>query len=626
MIFQLLVMLPASHLPDKKTQVVFWPGQIEAQSLLDIRRAELQAWTTSWNRLVLLLLQELFWWIVLVTPAVTAGALGHEKERGTLLALFGTQLYSSEIVIGKMLGRLSMVILPALAALPLLVLATILGELSPFGVILAVALVVIVMLAVGSASMLTAVWTRRTIDAILACYAALVIFCLGTVLVFPNSPLTDWIDPAGTLEQIVTGVGRWRLTILWPFFILSGVTAACLALAIWRLRPACTRQQEQRAKRWLWAYRRPMGNDPVAWRERHAIGLAPVPWLRLIPAWMGWIGVFTFSGIVAYDAANYSTSHLLATNLENGNLLGAMQSLSRADVGRVEGNLHVMGVVLVLGSSIIIGARCSNCISEEKRRKTWEDLIITPLTRKQIMEGKRRGVLFAAGPPFFAYALPMLGLAAMIGDTGLVIAGIYLVVAGMAMIAAAYIGVSWADSNDGLSWDQAARLQELIDLTAIYAGREPDNHSALRRLAKRHDALVAHSDAAGVLLLRADGQVLEVPRGPDGQVLGVAHGSESRAKPASSYRWLVARVSAARLFPELRVLLPLRPKHADRCLACGGSGLDRYSNTPGKVLCQTCTGLGWVYIAPPTARAHEVDPERTEDVVIRANGVDLPAV
>ncbi len=605
-IFQVLVMLPASQAPEGRP-VVILPYSQEVHSLLEIRRAELLAWTASWNRFALLLLQELFWWIVLVTPAVTAGALGHEKERGTLLAVFGTDVNSSDIVIGNMLGRLFMVILPALTALPFLVLSTILADLSPIGILLAIFLLIAVMLAVGAASMLTSVWTRRTTDAVFACYAALVIFCLGTFLVFPNSPMTDWIDPGSTLEQIVNGVGRWRLTILLPFFILTIVTTVCLTLAIWRLRPACLGQEEKRAKRWLWAYRRPIGNDPVAWRERHAIGLAPVPWLRLMPAWMGWAGVFTFSGIIAYDSANYATSHGLAVGLEHVDAIGAWESLRRADPGRVEGHVHLMGIVLVLGSSIIIGVRCSNSISEEKRRKTWEDLIITPLARKQIMEGKRRGILFAAGPPLVAYALPLLGLAALTGATGILTAGVYLVIAGLSMIAAAYVGISWADSHEGISWDAAARLHELIFANTgtyrpmgTYSNRVPAKEEW--QVAKRHDALPVYSDAAGILLLRADGQVLEVPRGADSKPLCYpwsSDHSEEEPQPANSYRWLVGRVAAARLFPELRVLIPPRPKHADRCSACGGSGLSPGYDWPEKVLCRQCTGLGWIYIAPP---------------------------
>jgi ABC-type transport system involved in multi-copper enzyme maturation permease subunit len=44
--------------------------------------------------------------ILLLTPVCAAGALGYEKEQDTLTALLGTQLQAREIVAGKFLGRL----------------------------------------------------------------------------------------------------------------------------------------------------------------------------------------------------------------------------------------------------------------------------------------------------------------------------------------------------------------------------------------------------------------------------------------------------------------------------------------------------------------------------------------
>src|SRR5262245_36594632 len=68
---------------------------------VEIGRAQsifLTQFATDYLRL--LLLQQLAL-LGLLTPAVTAGALGHEKERDTLPALFGTQLGSAEIVVSK---------------------------------------------------------------------------------------------------------------------------------------------------------------------------------------------------------------------------------------------------------------------------------------------------------------------------------------------------------------------------------------------------------------------------------------------------------------------------------------------------------------------------------------------
>jgi len=586
LVLQLVVLLPSSRfvLP---TNI----EAMEAPSILDIRRQELAVWTVFWGRHALFLLQELFWWIVLITPAVSAGALAHEKEQGTLLALFCTQLRAGEILIGKLLGRVVFVFLPALAALPILVMAAISAEISLVRILLALTLLLVVMLAVAAAAMLAAVWTRRTSDAILACYASIIIVFIGSVVFLPNTPLPAWLDPGGLLEQIITGSGHWLLVFLGQISALGSVGALCLALAVWRLRPACLHQQERRSKRWLWAYRRPIGDDPVAWKERHVIGLAPFPWLHMVPTWMGLLGIFCFSSIVAGDAANFSTGTNLFRNLQAGNLIQAYRSLQGAMPDRVHTHLVIMGIVLVAGSAIIVAVRCGNSISEEKRRKTWEDLVLTPLTLAEIMAGKRRGILAAAIPAWFAYSLPMIALGALAGSGGLLHAAIWVVIGCFAMIAAGFVGIIMTDGNQGLSWDESAVLQQMIWQMISSATLIPKSKNwrpnAEWQLAVQFQALPVHSDAAGILLFRPDGQVIEVARS-DGAL----------AKPADSYRWLLARVSVARRYPELRRLLPLRPKHADNCQECKGSGLLHTLGSPGHSVCRSCSGLGWVYLPP----------------------------
>jgi hypothetical protein len=121
-----------------------------------------------------------------------------------------------------------------------------------------------------------------------------------------------------------------------------------------------------------------------------------------------------------------------------------------------------MGIVLIVVGTILVGIRCGNSISEEKRRKTWEDLVLTPLTIAEIMGGKRRGILVAACSPLIAYALPMFGLAALGGTTGFVSAAVWATLAFVAMIAAAFIGMAVAEGDQGLSRDGSARLQQMI--------------------------------------------------------------------------------------------------------------------------------------------------------------------
>jgi hypothetical protein len=490
---------------------------------------------------------------------------------------------------------------------PILVLTTISGELSPVGVFLALTLLLALTVSVAAASMLTGVWTRRTSDAILACYALLVVVFVGTVVFLPDAPFLAWVDPIHLMEQIVMGSGRWLLAFLGQILALGTMAGICVGLAIWRLRPACLRQQEQRARRWLWAYRRPVGNDPIAWRERHVIGLAPVPWLHIVPTWMGLVGVFSFSAILAGDAANYATGYSMWVNLRQGYLIHAFQSLQRAAPDRVHGNLIMMGLILVVGGAIVVGVRCGNSILEEKRRKTWEDLILTPLTMAEILAGKRRGVLAAAVPALIAYVVPMFGLAALAGSNGLFHATVWVMSAVGAILVAALAGIASAERKRAIPWEAAAQIEQIIFSGTSLPWRKDAPGYAEWRVAKKHKALPVHSDAAGLLLLRPDGQVLEVGFDPAASTAAAElDGTTERTpfygvpKPAGSYRWLLAYMKAAKRFPELRVLLPSRPKYADDCRQCRGSGV---LHEPARLsLCPTCNGLGWIYIPPPEVK------------------------
>jgi hypothetical protein len=365
----------------------------------------------------------------------------------------------------------------------------------------------------------------------------------------------------------------------------------------------------------LWAYRQAIGNDPIAWRERHVIGLAPAPWLHIVPTWMGLVGVFCFSAIIAGDAANYSTQKSLFLYLQQGNLVRAFESLQKAVPDRVHGNLIVMGLVLVAGGAIIVWVRCGNSVMEEKRRKTWDDLILTPLTQAEIMAGKRRGVLKAAVPALIAYALPMFGLAALGGSGGLLNAAMWVAIAIAAIVAAAFGGIASAERKRAFPWEAAAQIEQMIFSTTVLPRSKNAPGYSEWMVAKEHKALPVHSDASGLLLLRPDGQVLDVALDPAASAAEAILNGRTElipfyglAKPADSYRWLLAYVRAAKRYPELWALLPSRPHHADNCRECQGSGILHTLEISGRSLCPTCNGLGWIYVPPPEVQLATGEP------------------
>jgi hypothetical protein len=79
-----------------------------------------------------------------------------------------------------------------------------------------------------------------------------------------------------------------------------------------------------------------------------------------------------------------------------------------------------------VSASLVVGVRCAGSVAAEKRRKTWDDLILTPLPIEEIVKSKMKGVLEATPPYLIAYVLPMLALSALNGATGLVLASVFI--------------------------------------------------------------------------------------------------------------------------------------------------------------------------------------------------------
>jgi ABC-type Na+ efflux pump permease subunit len=107
-----------------------------------------------------------------------------------------------------------------------------------------------------------------------------------------------------------------------------------------------------------------------------------------------------------------------------------------------------MGLMLVLMAPLVAGIRCAGSITEEKRRKTWEDLVMTPLSVASIAASKRAGVLQSTRRYLVAYAVPMFALAALGGDPAVIIAIIWLFVTCLLVLGAAFMGTGIAASTE----------------------------------------------------------------------------------------------------------------------------------------------------------------------------------
>jgi ABC-type transport system involved in multi-copper enzyme maturation permease subunit len=394
--------------------------------------------------------------LALATPAFVAGAITDEKRRGTLQYLLTTDLEARHILLGKLLARVGQVVLVALAGLPLFALLAGFGGVEP-ATLLAVGVALLVPLfALASAALLASVWCRQTRDAVLALY---VLGTLGGLAVWYFRGPLNYLNPLFVLAPAWSAWKNLDLSELAHRLLISSLSwgffgGLCLALAVWRLRPAYVRELENirpRTVRWYRTPRAPLYDEPIRWRERHVEGLAPTPGLRRIPQWLG---VSLVAGLTVCSSL-LILFFSLPPGVRAGDILLALVRFQPARLtalmpGAGNGFL-VQGLVVMLLASLVVGIRCSGSVTGERERRTWEALLLTPLSARQLIRGKLWGIMGASYLYLLAYAAPAVVLSVFGGVLALCWVLLWLAVTLLAMY---YVGAAglWCSVRAGNSW------------------------------------------------------------------------------------------------------------------------------------------------------------------------------
>jgi ABC-type transport system involved in multi-copper enzyme maturation permease subunit len=401
---------------------------------------------------------QLFILLALATPVFTAGAITDEKSRGTLQYLLTTELTSWDIVLGKWLARTFQVGVLFLTGLPLFCFLGVFGGLRLVTLFGLAVVTVMAVLAIGAASVLASVWSKRTRDAVLGLFlvatiAFIVDWSLGSPVLSRLSPFYA-LEPGWTGESLASMAGRLLLVGL----IWGGSTVLCLILAAWGLRPVYLRQlQEQsrpRKERWWRARRAAIGADPIRWKEDQVEGLAPLPVLRDIPSWMGIVFVFLVTVISSLAILwNHRPAELTKEELTRLVRTGQFAELGGwfSKFAPADDSFMILAVVTIFLASLVVGIRCSGTVSGEREKQTWEALLLTPLATQMLVRGKLRGIMRASYPYLRAYAIPAVGLSILGGVAAFAWTVIALPVTWLAMY---YVGAAgiWCSVYSKTSW------------------------------------------------------------------------------------------------------------------------------------------------------------------------------
>ncbi len=396
--------------------------------------------------------------LALVTPAFVASAITEEKTRGTLQYLLTTDLAPIHIITGKLLGRIIQVCVLALAGLPLFAFLGAIGGVEPALLLGLPIVTVYVACGVASATFLAAVWTRQTRDAVLALYAVGLV--AATVIIWVGGPLA-YLNPVALLEPLFESGGVEAVRLLFRQLFLGllawgGLTLACLGLAAWRLRPAYIRQLQGEGRplrRWWGVQRTPVGAQPVRWKEQHVEGLAPVPWLRWVPRWLG-ITLIVTATVAGSCTILYFNRSATTTGQDLLDMVTHLQVLKLMDafdgMGAGSGFLAQATLALnVLG--LLVAIRCSGSVTGERERQTWEALLLTPLTVAELIRGKLWGIQRVSYVYLAAYAVPALLFAVLAGPLAIFWVVLSL---GETFLAMYYLGAvgMWSSVRTRSSW------------------------------------------------------------------------------------------------------------------------------------------------------------------------------
>jgi ABC-type transport system involved in multi-copper enzyme maturation permease subunit len=376
------------------------------------------------ERFFLTLIGLQYFTVLLLTPACVATALSEEKQSRQLELLLTTDISVGEIVLGKMLARLGLVFQLVLAGLPVLSLIQLFGGVEPSLIWTAYGVTLLTLFSLGSVSILCSLYSESTPGAVVRSYVAPLLFFVllwalpevhGLIkLCGDDARWHGWLDELIALLQtgnpltVVNELSQYLQTtgslgnkpweLLGQFAFFHGIViVGCLSFTVLRLRRTYLRYVAKdqsnagRQLRQLIPWRRPpLRERPMLWKECYG-GAAS----RLGPLWrvLSVLGALTaiFIGLVVG-----------ADVMAGGDRTAALQAMNNY--------LRIVGP-LVLGLALIqIGVSAAGCLHGEKQQLTWDSLVMTLFSLRDILAGKWWGSIHAS-----RYLLGVLGLLLILG-------------------------------------------------------------------------------------------------------------------------------------------------------------------------------------------------------------------
>jgi ABC-type transport system involved in multi-copper enzyme maturation permease subunit len=343
---------------------------------------------------------------------LVASAVALEKDRKTLDLLLLTNLSNAELVLGKLLAGMLLVIVVIIAAWPLLLIISLLGGVSAMQICRVQAVTLASAIVAGSLGSTVALWREKTFQALAVTLLGLVLWLIGWEIIasvwgdakFLGHPAKLWsatmspwqamIEAARPSFSSTNSAAIVADPVVW-FLVVSAVISVLLnAIAIAKVRvwnpsqEAVPRIEEEPptnlagtnlgkvAPEAVRIHRaggkvRPVWDNPVLWREVRTWAYGKRIVLVKIAYWA------VFAGCAAALIAQYPSNYF--DDAENAIPVAAKPLVS----------LLVVGLIL-------LNALAVTSLTNERDIRALDLLLVTDLSPKEIVFGKLGGAFYNA--------------------------------------------------------------------------------------------------------------------------------------------------------------------------------------------------------------------------------------
>jgi ABC-type Na+ efflux pump permease subunit len=342
--------------------------------------------------------------ILVMVPRRLARAIAEERARRTLHDLLTTQLSSAEIILGKAAVGMLHAIESLAIGLPILLLLSSLGGIDPRLIVLAFVGSITTAFFLTGLSLLISTGAREGWPAVRLAVGGMSFWAAMPFVGFVLSVLWPlgygWIRPivvalaASSPTGVVMGSGNFLEDFAWMVGLQMAGGVTGLVLAIWLVRPAFRwmesgegwgwKRRRQRLRWRLWP-RPPCGDDPVLWKEMHTGGLRGLQWLIAV-------------GLALAPVAGLGYGTWLLGCRAFGELweFGYASSGAGTYIHRDQFNGFVRGMTIIfsLMGPLSLAGFVAESVPTERARQTWDSLLATPLTGREILGAKMRGAVW----------------------------------------------------------------------------------------------------------------------------------------------------------------------------------------------------------------------------------------